>query len=123
MEIWRMEKTMKSSAIKTIVVQLTADNIQEFDIDVNLFEDPFMEAATRAVEKSKLEKGKIIRAVTNCWEKQNPKKTAMYNSYWVLVNAACYDKAELLREKFKSQTDCDLAKEPQSARKPIKRKP
>ena len=28
-----MEKTMKSSAIKTIVVQMTADNVQEFDID------------------------------------------------------------------------------------------
>ena len=122
MEIWRMEKIMKSSAIKTIVVQLTADNIQEFDIDVGLFEDPFMEAATRAVEKSKDQKGSIIRAVTNCCEKQNTKKSAMYNSYWVLVNAACYAKAELLREKFKAQTDVDLAKQPQYGTKPIKRK-
>lgn len=116
-----MEKTMKSSATKTIVVQLTADNVQEFDIDGGVFEDPFMEAATRAVEKSKDVKGSIIRPVTQCWEKENPKRSAMYNSYWVLVNAACYKKAEQLREKFKAQTDCDLAKEPQCGRKPVKR--
>jgi hypothetical protein len=107
-----MEKIMKSSGIKTIVVQLTADNVQEIDIDTNLFDDPYMEAATRAVEKSKMKNGSMIRPVTTCWEKTNPKKGELYNSYWVLVNAACYTKAELLREKFKAQTDCDLAKEP-----------
>ena len=45
-------RIMKSSAMKTIVVQLTADNVDEFDIDTDIFEDPFMEAATRAVEKA-----------------------------------------------------------------------
>ena len=117
-----MEKTMKSSVIKTIIVQMTADNVQEFEIDTGVFDDPFMEAATRAVEKTKTQKHGIIRAVTNCWEKANPKKSAMYNSYWILVNAACYGKAEQLREKFRAQTDCDLAKEPQCGRKPAKRK-
>lgn len=112
---------MKSSAIKTIVVQLTIDDIQEFNIDVELFEDPYMEAATRAVEASKTHRGSIIRAVTNCWEKENTKKAAMYNSYWVLINAACYDRAELLREKFKAQTNVDLAKEPKYATIRIKK--
>lgn len=107
-----MQKIMKSSATKTVVVRLTADNIQEFDIDSEIFDDPYMEAATRAVEKTKSQKHGIIRAVTECWDKKDPKKAVMYNSYWVLVNAACYKKAEILRDKFKMQTDCDLAKEP-----------
>ena len=115
-------QTMKLTATKKIVVQLTADDIQEFDVDFDIFDDPYLEAATRAVEKSKTRKHSIIRPVTNCWEKNDPKKSAMYNSYWVLVNAACYAKAEQLREKFKAQTDCDLAKEPKCGRKSVKHK-
>lgn len=107
-----MEKIMKSSAIKTIVVRLTADNVQEFNIDSDIFDDPFLEAATRAVEKMKKQKHGIIKPVTECWDKSTPKKSEYYNSYWILVNASCYTKAELLREKFKAQTDCDLKKEP-----------
>jgi hypothetical protein len=104
---------MKSSTIKTIVVRLTTENVQEFEIDTDIFDDPFMEAATRAVEKTKTHKYGIIRPIAECWDKKDPKKSAaMYNSYWILVNAACYSKAELLREKFKMQTDCDLAAEP-----------
>jgi hypothetical protein len=107
-----MKKIMKPSGTKTIVVRLTADNVFEFDIDVDVFDDPFMEAATRAVETTKKKKHGIIRAVTECWDKKSPKKPKLYNSYWILVNAACYTKAEQLRDKFKMQTDCDLAKEP-----------
>lgn len=108
---------MKSSVIKRIVVRLTADDIQEFDIDEKIFDDPYLEAATRAVEHSRNRKGSIIRPVAQCWEKENPKRGALYNSYWILVNAACYSKAEQLREKFMAQTDCDLAKEPKSGTK------
>lgn len=107
-----MEKIMKQSAIKTIVVSLTADNVSEFDINTEIFDDPFMEAATRAVEKCKKSRGAIIRPVTVCWEKKTPKKTEIYNSYWILVNAGCYKKAEQLREKFKAQHDKDLKTEP-----------
>ncbi len=103
---------MKSSEIKTIVVRLTADNISEYEVDIEIFDDPFLEAATRAVEASKKQEYGIIRAVTECWEKKNPKKSSMYNSYWILVNASCFAKAEQLREKFKMQTNCDLALEP-----------
>lgn len=103
---------MKSSAIKTIVVRLTADNVQEFEVDCNIFDDPYLEAATRAVEKTKNKKHGIVKTITECWNKKTPKTTHFYNSYWILVNAGCYVKAELLREKFKAQTDCDLKKEP-----------
>ena len=112
-----MEKTMNLSTTKTIVVRLTADNICEFDVDTNIFEDPFMEAATRAVEISKKKKYSTIRPITECWDKKSPKKSMLYNSYWILVNASCYNKAEQLREKFKIQTDCDLATQPLHASK------
>jgi hypothetical protein len=107
-----MRRIMKSSAIKTIVVRLTADNVFEFDVDTAVFDDPFLEASTRAVEKTKTRKYGIVRAVTECWDKKIPKKTKLYNSYWILVNASCFSKAEQLREKFKAQTDVDLANEP-----------
>lgn len=103
---------MKSSAIKTVVVSLTADNLSEFEINMDIFDEPFMEAATRAVEKNKGVAGAIIRPITTCWDKKLPKKTYMYNSYWILVNAGCYAKAEQLREKFKMQHDVDLKNEP-----------
>ena len=107
-----MKKIMNSSTIKTIVVKLTPDNICEFDIDIDIFDDPFIEAATRAVEKTRRQKHGIIRATTECWDKKSPNKSQMYNSYWILVNASCYFKAEQLRDKFKMQTNCDLALEP-----------
>jgi len=116
-----MLKTMKpSTTIKTVVVRLTADNINEFNVDVDIFDDPFMEAATRAIEKSKEVKRGIVRAVIECWEKNDPKKSYLYNSYWVLINASCYKKAELLRDKFKMQYDCDLALEPTNGSKSSK---
>ena len=61
-----MEKTMKSSASQTIVVQMTADNVQEFDIDTGVFDDPFMEAATRAVEKTKTQKQLLPKSRKKC---------------------------------------------------------
>ena len=113
MAIYNIRKIMNSSAFKTIVVRLTSDNIQEFCIDNEIFDDPMLEAATRAVElTSKTHKHSLIRAVMECWEKKTPNDPIVYNSYWLLVNAAKYDKAELLREKFKAQYDRDLKKEP-----------
>jgi len=106
-----MKKIMKSPAIKTIVVRITAKDF-EFKIDTSIFDDPFMEAATRAIEHLRKETHAIIAPVIKCWEVDTPKKMQMYNSYWVLVNASCFNKAERLREKFKLQCDCDLAKEP-----------
>lgn len=112
-------KIMTSAAIKTFVVRLSAQSIHEIDVDCELFEDPFLEAETRAVEKEKLNKDVILKPILECWEKKNPKKKVMSNSYWVLVNAGRYDRAERLREKFKMQTDCDLATQPHhGTRKP-----
>jgi len=101
--------------IKKIVVQLSADNIFEIDVDADIFDNTHLEAATRAIECCKLKKYGKIRPIIDTWEKKDeklPKKHHMLNSYWVLVNAACYDRAELLREKFQNQTNVDLSKEP-----------
>lgn len=107
-----MQNIMKSSTIKTIVVRLTADNIYELDVDGDVFDDPYMEAITQSVEQLKAKKHGIIRAVAECWDKKTPKQVRLYNSYWILVNASCFQKAEILREKFKMQFELDLANEP-----------
>ena len=112
MEIYLMQKTMKSSAIKTIIVSLTADLVSEHAIDTDIFDDPYLEAATRAVETSRKRAGAIIPSITQCWDKKTPNKKQIYNSYWILVNASRYKLAEELREKLKLQHDIDLAKEP-----------
>ena len=114
---------MKLSATKkTIVVQFKSDDVYEFEIDNDVFDDPYEEAATRAVEQGKHKRGSILSHVIKCWDKANPKRNALYNTYWILVNAACYSKAELLREKFKAQTDVDLATVPKfSTMKAIKK--
>ena len=98
-----MQKTMKSSTTKTIVVCLTADNISEHEIDLTLFEDPYIEAATRAIECNKSNQAAIIRPVTQCWDKSTPKKVEMVNSYWILLNASRHSMAEILRDKFRMQ--------------------
>ena len=106
---------MKPSTIKTIIVKLAANNIFEINVDSNIFDDPHLEAATQAIEQCKIKKYGIIRPITECWEKRdekNIKKHHMINSFWLLVNAGLYSKAELLREKFHKQTEVDLSKEP-----------
>lgn len=108
-----INKNMKMPTVKTVVVCLTKDNISEFDIDIESFDDPFLEAATRAIEEGRKSRGKIIHPTVTVWEKKSPRKTQkIYNSYWILINAGCYAKAELLREKFAVQTDIDLSKQP-----------
>lgn len=100
--------------IKRIVVQLAVDNVFEIDVNTDIFDDPYIEAATQAIEQCKLKKYGIFRPIMECWEKRNGKilNKYMFNSYWILVNAALYQKAELLRERFKKQCDVDLSKEP-----------
>jgi hypothetical protein len=106
---------MDTSTIKTVVVKLAPDNMYEIDVDADIFEDIYLEAATQAVEQCKVKKYGIMRHITECWEKKDSnikKKHQYFNSYWILVNASLFKKAELLREKFQSQNDKDLSKEP-----------
>jgi hypothetical protein len=107
---------MPTANIKTVVVRITSDNVKEVDVDMDIFDDPYMEAATRSVEIYRKSKHGTVRAIIECWDKVPPNAARhLYNSYWVLVNAACHEKAEHVREIFKAQTDCDLATEPMCA--------
>lgn len=105
---------MKSLTNLMITVLLDKDNVSEHEIDTDIFDNPYLEAVTRAIEagKNKTQSLVRIRPVASCWDTKNPKTKYAFNSYWAMVNAGLYSKAELLRVKFKAQYDKDLAKEP-----------
>jgi hypothetical protein len=48
-----MKKDMKASALKKIVVKCADFWVDEFEIDSEIFDDVYVEAATRAIEKRK----------------------------------------------------------------------
>lgn len=116
-----MKHNMKLSTIKNIVVQCGQDPDtkqpywkDEIQVDVEIFDDPLLEAATRAVEKRKNESDFKITVVIECFEKKNaknPMKHFCYNAYFIMVNAGLHDKAELLRLNFKKAHGTDLQKE------------
>lgn len=116
MEKIRTKQTMNESTIKTIVVHLPKTPDLEFEVDVDVFDDPCMEAVTRAIELSRRKKkyAPLVPFIM-CWDKDSPKKEFLYNAYWALVNASYHTTAELLREKFKLQHDVDLAEQPYHA--------
>jgi hypothetical protein len=116
---------MKSSVIKKITVKVSPQATFTFDIDSTVYDDVYFEAATRAIERIRQNPSVMIKPVIECYEQKdekNPNGLIVCNSYWLLVNAGLYSKAELLREKFLAQFEKDLAKEPLRGRKPTKSK-
>lgn len=114
MEICDMKNNMKLSTLKKIVVQCLPFWKDEIEIDSNIFEDIYMEAATRAIEKRKYEEGFKVTIVIECFEKKNVKNPDLhycYNMYFVLVNAGLHNKAEMLRLNFRNLHKIDLQKE------------
>lgn len=105
---------MNSDNTKKIVVVILK-NKYSFEIDADIFDDVYMEAATRALEKHRRKQGSFqIAVVMECYEEKDAKKADkhyVYNSYFVLVNAGMHDKAEHLRESFKEEFGIDLRKE------------
>ena len=102
---------MKSN-IKNIVVCMESSSTKEFEVDTDLFDDPYIEALTRAVEENKLKIHLKIRPGCVLWDKDEPKIPYTYNSYFAMLNAGMYKRAELLREEIMVQYDIDLSKEP-----------
>ena len=94
------------------MVKLSDSNTHKIDVDSDIFDDPYIEAATRAVEICKVNNTGTINHFTECWEPKNVIKSHIINSYWVLVNASMFETAEALREKYKSFKNVDLFKEP-----------
>jgi len=109
-----MKKSMKPSTLKKIVVKCADFWVDELEIDPEIFDDVYVEAATRAIEKRKDLDGFKVTVVLECWEKKDFKKLDKhfcYNTYYVLINAGMYEKAEMLRLNFIRMHGIDLQKE------------
>ena len=105
---------MKSTTIKKIVVKCADFWMDELEIDSEIFDDVYVEAATQAIEKRKKLNNFKVTVVLECWEKKDfkrPEKHFAYNTYRVLINAAMHEKAEILRINFMKIKGIDLQKE------------
>ena len=105
---------MKSPALKKVIVMCSDFWIDEIEIDPEMFDDIYVEAATRAVEKRKGLPGFKITVVLETWEKKDfkkPEKHFCYNTYFILINAGMYAEAEMLRLNFWRVRGIDLQKE------------
>jgi predicted DNA-binding ArsR family transcriptional regulator len=112
--IYNMKKDIKTSTLKKIVVKCADFWMDELEIDSEIFDDVYVEAATRAIEKRKDLPGFKVTVILDCWEKKDfkkPEKHFCYNTYRVLINAALHDKAEMLRINFMKMHGIDLQKE------------
>ena len=109
-----MKKNMKLPSLKKIVVKCADFWKDEFEIDSVLFEDVYVEAATRSIEKRKDLPGFKVTIIIETWEKKDlkrPEKHFCYNTYLILINAGLHDKAEMLRLNFMRMHGIDLQKE------------
>jgi hypothetical protein len=119
MRIMPMQKTMKSSTNKVVIVKINGQK-HEISVDAEIHDDIFIEAATRVVEKYR---GNLtffhkIRIVGDCYEKADEDdvtKHQQINMYHILLNAGFHCIAELLREKTKNLHNVDLSREPARA--------
>ena len=107
-----MKNSMRSKLRKVIVKCL--DWTEEFDIDPNIFDDIYVEAATRALEKRKDGEKFLVTVVMETFLKvdtNKPQKHYVYNTYFVLINAGLHFKAEMMRLNFLKSHGIDLRKE------------
>ena len=109
-----IEKKMKSSKIKTVVVECKLkDSVdkKQFDIDSEIFDDILLEAATRFAEQHVKKKNVRMAPILTAWDKKNTnnfEKYYCYNSYFVVINAGFHKKAEIMRKNFLAATGIDL---------------
>ena len=109
-----MKKYMKSSTLKKIVVKCASLWMDEYEIDPDIFDDVYVEAATRAIEKRKDEPGFRVTVILETWEKKDfkkPDRHFCYKTYRILINAGMHMKAEMLRINFLQMHGIDLQKE------------
>jgi hypothetical protein len=114
METYYMKKSMKpSKKIKTIIVKCLnwSDKVE---VDSEIHDDVYMEAATRVIEKNKKTPNFTVSVVMECYDKndeKDPYKHIVYNTYFVLINAGLHEKAEMLRLNFLKVNKIDLQKQ------------
>ena len=97
---------------KLITVIIDPKNRFEIVVDTSVFDDPYMEAATRAILRLRRRPKSFIHPVIKCYSGESPKQVHYYNSYTILYNAGMSAKAEELRAKYKEKTAKDLADGP-----------
>ena len=108
---------MKSSKVKTVVVECKLKDsldVKEFDIDPEIFDDIYLEAATRFAEQHVRKQNAKIAPILSAYEKKDVKnfdKHFCYNSYYVIINAGFHRKAEIMRRNFLTISGVDLQKE------------
>lgn len=108
---------MKSLKVKTIVVECKLkDSIdtKQFNVDEDIFDDIYLEAATRFAEAYVKEKNQKIAPILSTYEKKDVKnvnKHYCYNSYYIIINAGFHKKAEIMRKNFLAAAGIDLSKE------------
>lgn len=104
----------KKSVIKKVVVKCANFWMDEFDIDPKVFDDIYMEAATRAVDKRQNDADFKVAVVIECWVAEDvdkPEKHICYNTYFVMINSGLHIKAENFRRNFLLLHKIDLQKE------------
>lgn len=111
-----MPKIMKSSTLKVVIVKINGKKSQ-VTVDADTFEDIFIEAATRVVERQRGNQAFFskIKVIGLCYckeDEERPENHQQINLYHIMVNAGMYDLAELLREKTKNLHNVDLQIEP-----------
>jgi len=107
-----MKNSMRSKLRKVVVKCL--DWTEEFAVDPEIFDDIYMEAATRALEKRKDGEKFLVTVVMETYLKADTKKSEkhyVYNTYFVLINAGLHFKAEMMRLNFLKSHGIDLRKE------------
>ena len=105
---------MKSKNIKKIIVKCAHYWQEEINVDADLFDDVYLEAATQTMDKLKNDPTLKVTPVFECWEKKDAKninKHYCYNTYFVMINAGMHVKAEILRINFRKVHGTDLQKE------------
>ncbi len=108
---------MNSSTVKTIVVECKLSDsleVKEFEVDSELFDDIYMESATRFVEQHVIKPNAKIPPILSTYIKKDVKnynKHFCYNSYYLMINAGFHKKAEIMRKNFMTISKIDLKNE------------
>lgn len=115
--LFMINNKMKSSKVKTIIVECKLKDLvdkKEFNIDSEIFDDVYEEAATRFVEQHVIKPEAKIAPILSTYEKKDIKnfdKHYTYNSYYIIINAGFHKKAEIMRSNFLKLANIDLRKE------------
>jgi len=108
-----MKKTNKSSMRDVVVICLNSK--EEFKIDIDIHDNIYIEAATRILEHKNKTSGEMkVSPTMICYIKEDEKdsnKQFICNTYFMLINAGMYEKAERLRSIFLKTTNIDLKDE------------